>query len=255
MKNKRLVVCNWKMNPETVKEATALFQVTKKHAARLRNVETIVCPPAVFLSPLAKIQSGHRVTLGAQDVFAGDVGAETGMVSAPMIASVGVRAVIVGHSEMHARGETDESVNAKVLAVLKEKMTPIICVGEKHRDHDHKYLGVIKDQITKALVGIPKSAIAKIIVAYEPVWAIGVHAPRPATSEEVREMVLFIRKTIADISDRKIAQAVRILYGASVDGTDASGFLNDAGVNGLLVGRASLKEKTLVPILKATDTL
>ncbi len=146
-------------------------------------------------------------------------------------------AVIIGHSERRKMGETDEDVNKKVLLALKAKLTPIVCIGETTRDEEGKYLGFIKEQIEKALAGVQKNSLNKIIIAYEPVWAIG--ASTAMEAPDIHEMTIYIKKTLIDLYKMK-SVSVAILYGGAVDPANAQGILTDGEADGLLVGRQSL---------------
>lgn len=252
-KKKQLIIGNWKMNPWKAEDARKIFDGIKKEGGKLAHVQTVICPPFVFLSDLSKKVSGHRVVLGAQDVFSEMEGAYTGEVSPLMLASAGAKYVIVGHSERRALGETDEMVNKKVFAALKMGLTAVLCVGETERDAEGKYFQFVKTQVETALAKIPKRMLSTLVIAYEPVWAIGAKAKGAVTPSDLVEMTLFIRKTLADMFDRSIAQAVPILYGGSVDDKNAESFLKEGEADGLLVGRASLDPKKFITILKSAD--
>ncbi len=243
---KKLIVANWKMNPETPREARELFGATKK-AATKSKARVVVCPPAVFL-PLLK--SASNVALGAQDAYPAASGAYTGFVSASMVAYSGAQYVIIGHSERRAAGEGDDLINQKIKWSLKSNLKIILCVGERERDHDGKYLNIIKEQLEKDLVGLSRDNFTNLIIAYEPVWAIGAAAKASDTPEGFREQAIFIRKVLSMLVGAKVALGVPVLYGGSVDTTNAKSFLTDGHADGLLVGRASLRADIFVEILK-----
>jgi len=245
---KKLIIANWKMNPQTLKEAESLFLGIAKTAQLAKNAEVVICTPFVFLSDL-KRKNIKKLLLGAQNVFFEKQGAYTGEISALMLKSFGVKYVIVGHSERRAMGEKDELISKKTLAVIKAGLTPILCVGEKVRDASMEYLSVVRKQLVHSLHGIPKASLKKIIIAYEPVWAIGKNAIRETTSGESREMSIFIKKIISDLSDPKTAHEMKILYGGSVNAKNSEEFLTHGGVDGLLVGGASLKIKEFSKII------
>ena len=166
-----------------------------------------------------------------------------------MLKSFDVRYVIVGHSERRKAGETDEAVNARVTAVIKAGLTAVLCVGEAKRDHGAQYLGDIEGQIRKACAGLSRAKLESLVVAYEPVWAIG--TGHTATPEDVHEMKLFIQKTLTDLYGRNYAQKVRVLYGGSVNAKNAGELMRDGMVDGFLVGGASLNAKEFSGIVSA----
>lgn len=243
------------MNPPTPKEAKSIFSAIKKTASSLRNVETIICPPAVYISELRKIVSGHRCTIGAQDVSYDRQGAHTGEVSVKMLRGLGVGHVVIGHSERRAKGETDEDVNKKVTAVLKEGLSAIVCVGESERDDHGVYTKFIESQIRSALRNVKKNWLGRVIIAYEPLWAIGKDAPRAANPEDVLESSILIRKIISDMFGIGVSNKVAVLYGGSVDHKNTQGFLDSGEADGLLVGRASVESSKFIQILHVADSI
>jgi len=246
---KKIVVGNWKMNPGTFKEARVIFNEVVKKSRGFKNIDIILCPPFLFLSIADKLKS-KNINLGAQNVFEEISGAYTGEVSPKMLSSLGVKYVILGHSERRVLGETNKNVNKKVLATLRANLLPIICIGESSRDSNGFYLAFIKHQIIECLESVPKNQIKNIIIAYEPIWAIGEKALHEATKEEFIEIQIFIKKVIADLYDIKIATATKIIYGGSVHPENAKEFV-EAGADGLLVGRDSLIPKKFAEIIKA----
>ncbi|MCK9344659.1 MAG: triose-phosphate isomerase [Candidatus Pacebacteria bacterium] len=253
MKTKKLIIGNWKMFPVNAKDAKAKFVAIKKVASTLRNVQTVICPPFVYVSDLKKLVTGHRCVVGAQNSWYENEGAFTGEVSPAMLSSLGVESVIVGHSERRANGETDDVVSKKVAAAIKAGLTVVLCVGERERDQDGDYMKLISNQLKSALQGVQKKDFNKLVIAYEPVWAIGKHAVRAASTDDALEISILIRKTFADMCG-KDGSCVPILYGGSVDAKNAWEFLLKSQVDGLLVGRASLDPKVFAEILKAADT-
>ena len=251
---KKLIIGNWKMYPASVKDAQEKFKGIKKVASTLRNVQTVICPPFVYVSDLKKFVTGHRCVVGAQNAWFENEGAFTGEVSPAMLASLKLTYVILGHSERRALGETDEMVNKKVVAAVKAGLTIVLCVGETERDPDGEYLKHIATQIKIALKGITKKDLARIIIAYEPIWAIGKNALRAASTDDALEVTILIKKTLAELYAKE-GSIVPILYGGSVDAKNAWEFLMKAHVDGLLVGRASLDPKVFGEILKSADTI
>ncbi|MBI2109068.1 MAG: triose-phosphate isomerase [Parcubacteria group bacterium] len=254
MKTKQLIVANWKMNPRTPKEARALFQSTKRTAGHLTKVQTVVCPPAVFLGLFSPLVS-RNCFLGAQDMFWEKEGAYTGKISPAQLHALNVSYVILGHSEERALGETNEDIQKKIRAAFEYRLNAILCIGEKERDHEGHYLSFLKEQIKKSLGKIPGKELGRLIIAYEPIWAIGALAKKADTPRALLEIVIFIRKVLSDMYDKSIAFQISILYGGSVNAQNAEAFLKDGGVNGLLVGRASLDTKEFTEILKITKQI
>lgn len=253
-KNKKLVVANWKMNPPTAAEARFLFSKTKLFGSRLERVETVICPPFSYLGFFP--HSGTtRVSLGAQDVFWQNTGRATGEISPEMLRDLGVSYVIIGHSERRALGETDEIVSKKLKAVLSEGLVPIVCVGEKERDADGQYFGILKNQIKLSLAGAKRVDLRGIVIAYEPLWAIGKSARDAMKPAGIRETEIFIRKVLTDLFDAETAQAPLILYGGSAEPENTHAILTEGGVAGLLVGHASLDAETFTRMLRSANSL
>ncbi|MCC6323273.1 triose-phosphate isomerase [Candidatus Nomurabacteria bacterium] len=246
---KKIVIGNWKMNPATIKEAEVLFKGITKNQKDFKNIDVAICAPYIYLPNLLKIKS-RKVAVGAEDAYYEEVGAYTGNVSAKMLSVLKVKYCIVGHSERRAMGETDEMCNKKINALLKVGITPVLCVGEKTRDESHEYLNIVKKQIENSLQGVSKNALSKIIIAYEPVWAIGSNAVREVETFECQEMILYIKKVIATISSPSIAHSVRVIYGGSVHPQNSLELITNGGVDGFLVGRDSLDVKKFLNIIK-----
>jgi len=253
-KNTKKIICaNWKMNPLTLKEAEKLFNDVAKNVSSVRNTEIVVCAPFLYLEKLKKIS--RNITIGGQDAFSLDTGAFTGEVSALMLYNIGARYVILGHSERRAMGESNADINKKIKSALASGLRPILCVGESVRDIDHDYFNLIKIQLEENLSGISKNFLSKIIIAYEPIWAISTTPNRrDASPDDSREMAIFIRKILFDKFGKEASQ-IRILYGGSVGEKSTDDFLKNGGVDGLLVGRASLDAKKFTEIVKKCETL
>ncbi len=250
--SKYIVIANWKMNPETLGDARQLFGKTSKLAQKLKKTEVVVCPPFSYLSALQS--KSKKLSVGAQDVFYENIGAYTGEVSSSMLKSVGVSYVIIGHSERRALGETDLIVNRKIEAVLKGKMTPVICIGEANHDNHGNYLTFLREQIKNCFAGISKANLAKIIIAYEPIWAIGKDAKGAMDSRMLHETVLYIQKILSEQYGRAASQKARIIYGGSVDELNAHDLMKNGNVVGFLPGRASLTPSVFSAILSAVDS-
>lgn len=256
MEKRKIIVGNWKMNPSILKEAEKLLKDIIKNLPVIKKTEIVICPPFLYLE---KLRSANRRTkkifFGAQDVFYEETGAFTGEISAEMLYNVGSRYVILGHSERREMGESNSDINKKIKSALVAGLRPILCVGENVRDPDHGYFNLVKTQLEECLVGISKNSMAKIIIAYEPVWAISSTLNRvDATPEDSMEMSIFIRKVLAD-KFGKDSSGARIIYGGSVNGKNAEDFLKNGGVDGLLPGRASLDAKKFTEIIKTCEVL
>ena len=247
-----LIVANWKTEPQSCSEAQRLFRKTKYAAMRRRRVTTVVCPPSVYLSRFS-CNRAHRFWLGAQDVSWESGGAHTGEVSPAMLFNCGVSFVIVGHSERRARGESDETVARKIKAALGAGLRPILCVGESARDPEGHYIRHLREEIKGSLTGVSRKDIGRIVIAYEPIWAIGASAKYADTPEATQEIVILIKRVLADLFGKGSVMKVPVLYGGSVDDLNAGDFLEKGGVSGLLVGRASLHAKIFGAILKKAD--
>jgi len=244
----KLVIANWKMNPQSKKEAEIIFKNIFNNLKNIKKTEVIICPPFPFLFVKGKVKT-KNIKLGSQDVFYEKEGSYTGEVSALMVKDFGVEYVLVGHSERRAIGDTNEIVNKKILAILKSKMNPIFCVGESVRDTNGFYLSFIKQQIIEGLVNVNKPQVKNMVIAYEPIWAIGSSADREATPAEFTEIRIFIKKIITDLYDVKTANEVRIIYGGSVNPLNAESFIKEGRADGLLVGRDSLNPKKFSAII------
>ncbi len=240
---KPLIVANWKMNPVTLKEAKALFDAVKK-GVKGASAEVVVCPPSIYLGLF------DGVALGAQNIFYKDKGAFTGEISAPMARDMGIEYVIVGHSERRAYFvETNEDVNKKIKAALAENLVPIVCIGEGSEERELK-AEVLEKQMLEGLKGVSTAEMKKIVIAYEPVWAIG--TGNNCSVDETLSSLLFIRKIISNMYSREVADTMQILYGGSVKQENAASYIKEGGANGLLVGGASLKAEEFVEIVKST---
>jgi triosephosphate isomerase (TIM) len=245
---RRKFICgNWKMH-KTVGEALALVKELRDGIGD-GAVQVAVAPPFTALHAVAGALAGSRLELAAQDVHWEAQGAFTGEVSAPMLAEVGCRHGIVGHSERRQLfGETDETVRRKVGALLAANVLPIVCVGETLLERDEqRTLEVVERQVRGALTGIPPSALASITVAYEPVWAIG--TGKTATSAQAQEVHAALRRILRELGGG-VADAIRIQYGGSVKPENAAELMSQPDVDGALVGGASLKAKDFLAIVK-----
>ncbi len=247
---KPLIAGNWKMN-KTGKEAVGLIEELKKRLSG-NNVDVAVCPPFTALRDAADALANTAVKLGAQNVFYEDAGAFTGEISAAMLKGLGVEMVILGHSERRAVfGETDAVINKKVIKVIKSGMVPILCVGETLDQREQgRTEEVIERQVANDLSGLTKEEIGGVVIAYEPVWAIG--TGKSATAEEADRVIGYIRGILKRLADEGHADAVRILYGGSVKSANAASLMEKPNIDGALVGGASLKADEFLDIIKQT---
>lgn len=251
---KAIVIANWKMNPQTLREASGLFRAVAKGVRGIKNVDVVIAPSFVYLSHLTPNTYHLAPRLAAQDCFWEDRGAYTGEVSPTMLKSLGVTHVIIGHSErrMHL-GETGEMVNKKIKSALKAGLTPILCVGERVRERANEIPVFVGEQVKKALAGLKKGEFKNGIIAYEPVWAIGTGTPD--TSEGATRAALYIRKVVRDMLGGNVADSLRVVYGGSVNAKNAASFISKdiRGMEGMLVGGASLKADEFIQIVKSVS--
>lgn len=238
---------NWKMF-KTGRDAVN-FAEEFKELYKDTDVKTAICAPYVYLGLLKNLFSGTNVKVGAQNAFYEDEGAFTGEVSVKMLEDVGVDYCIIGHSERRQYfGETDEAINKKLKRIFEGPITPILCVGEnlQQREKDEQYL-VVRDQLMGALSGISPEDAASLIIAYEPVWAIG--TGKTATPEQAEDMCEFIRNAVEALYGEAVADQVVIQYGGSVKPANASEIMNMSNIDGALVGGASLNAKDFMDII------
>jgi triosephosphate isomerase len=252
MKKKRIVIANWKMNPATFAEAKKIFGQIK----RLSNSVTgqlIICPPALFTLPLAATYKGKKISFGAQDAYIHEKGSYTGSISPTQIESAGLKYVIVGHSERRAlNGETPELIAKKVLASVQAGLKVVLCIGEKVRDADAKYLIELKEELKQCLKFIDKLNMKHILVAYEPVWAVGAReAMLPA---DIHGMTIYLRKLLTEMYDKQISDQTPILYGGAVTAENVEEIIKNGEVEGLLVGRESLNPKGIMYIVEVANS-
>lgn len=249
---KPLILGNWKMNPATLVRAKKIWvDVQKGLVGRKGQSEIAVAPPLPFIIELKEMTGSQKIEFVSQDVSSLTEGPHTGEVSVSQLRSLGVRCSIIGHSERRTKGETDNIINAKVLALHFLKSTAVVCVGESTRDSAGDYFNVVEDQIVAVLKGVKVEDLSRIIIAYEPVWAIG--TGKNANASQVEEMKLFIQKVLSDIYPREKASEVRIIYGGSVTEDNAEELLKVGTVDGFLIGGASLDAKEFVSIIKIAD--
>ena len=246
---------NWKMNL-TALEARAVIaalrvNIDRDAAALARDRDMMIAPPAVMIPAAAQALAGSSIALGAQNMHFEDKGAFTGEISPPMLLQFGVTHAILGHSERrHIFAETDELINRKVIAALGHRMVPILCVGETQAEHDGGHaLAVVMRQLQSGLAGVSAADCATMVIAYEPVWAIG--TGRTATPHEAQTVHGAIRQAVADLHGHQAADAIRILYGGSVTADNVDSLVSKPDIDGALVGGASLKADSFARIIRA----
>lgn len=253
MAKKRLIIGNWKMFIEDPLEAHAFALGLRRRVRSLKGLEVWLAPSHPLIPDVAKVLESSPVRVGAQVISAYEDGHRTGDVSAATAKKVGATFTLVGHSERRIMGDTQEVVHAQLERAIEAGLNPVLCIGERERENDGEHFGLLEAQLTSALKNIPTNSLKKLIVAYEPVWAIGKHAIDAMKPAEIQEMVIFIRKVMAETLDRAAALKVPVLYGAAVEPENAASLIHEGGVNGLLVGHASAQLDQFLEIIKATQ--
>lgn len=246
---KTVIAGNWKMN-KTIKEAEALLKEILPKAADA-SCDVVVCTPCIDLPLAVEIAKGSKVSVGAQNVHFKASGAYTGEISTGMLCELGVTHVIIGHSERREYyAETDETVALKVDAALAAGLTPILCVGESLKQREDNVTSeLIRTQIKIALGNVSAADVSKVVIAYEPIWAIG--TGKTATSAQAEEVCKMIRETLGEIYDADTAEKVSILYGGSMNAKNAAELLAQPDIDGGLIGGASLKAEDFGKIIAA----
>jgi len=237
---KPIIAGNWKMN-NTKADAEALMTELKPLVKDVTRTEVVVCVPFTCIEKVKKLCKGSKIKVGAQNVSWADKGAFTGEISADMLKEVGAEYVIIGHSERRQYfGETDKSVNMRTVQALKNDLKPIVCIGETLDERNAgKTEIVLRAQIEGAFEGMTQEDMKKIVIAYEPVWAIGTGVT--ATAEQANTTIKYIRKVLAKLFTRPVANKVRIQYGGSMNAKNASELMAMSDIDGGLIGGASLK--------------
>ena len=238
---KLIIVANWKCNPTTFLKAKLLFNSIKRGVRSFKKVEIVICPPFVYLVAGDKRQT-TRIKFGGQDCFWEEEGAFTGEISPPQLKNLGCQYVIIGHSERRKYfSETNKEIGQKIKAALSAKLKPILCIGETRQERRKgKVERVLRDQLKKALTDLSDHQLKNLIIAYEPIWAIG--KGRACSFEDAKWARYLIKKSLK--------KKISILYGGSVNSKNAKNFIEEAGFQGLLVGGASLKPKEFIKIVK-----
>lgn len=248
MNRKPIIAGNWKMF-KTVSEASA-FVAEVKGTAEVDGVEAVICASFTNLPALVEAVKDSSIKIGAQNMHWEDHGAYTGEISGLMLKELGVSYVIIGHSERRAYfGETNEIVNKKALAVFKHGMTPIICVGEKLEEREAgSTKDICKTQVEGALQGLDNHQAAEVVIAYEPIWAIG--TGKSSTAEDANEVISYIRDVVTGLFGSTVARAIRIQYGGSVKPGNIREYMAQPDIDGALVGGASLEPVSFVQLVE-----
>ena len=249
---KTVIAGNWKMNM-TATETRKFAEELKRIMPRAKWCDTVICVPACNITAAVKAFKELRISVGAENLYFEEKGAYTGEISAAMLRDLGVKYVIVGHSERRQYfGETDTAVNRKVHAALDAGLSPIICVGESESQRE---MGVTQDwialQVKTALYGVPAERLRRCVIAYEPIWAIG--TGKTATAQQAGEVCTAIRATIRGLYGARVARSVTIQYGGSMNPKNAQELLAQPDVDGGLIGGASLKPEQFVEIIHAAN--
>jgi triosephosphate isomerase len=242
------------MNPSSLTEARTLFDQVKRRVARARKTRIVVCPPDLYLGAIAASYRGTSIAFGSQDVSAHEkIGKHTGSVSGSILRNSGVSYCLVGHSERRADGETDSYIARKTRASLRSGLVTILCVGEAHRDTSGRYLRFVEKQIKESLKGVTRPLVTRLVLAYEPIWAIGKSAKNAMKPTDVHQMNLFVRKALVKQYGRKAGMKIPILYGGSVEPGNVGALIKEAAMDGFLVGHASRTPADFAEIVKAME--
>jgi triosephosphate isomerase (TIM) len=247
---KKIIAGNWKMN-KTVSEAQNLAAAIKRDLDSEAKVDVVLCPPFTAISAVSQAVSGTQIAVGAQNMHYEPSGAYTGEISAEMLREQYCRYVILGHSERRQFfGETDASVNKKTVAALAAGLKPIVCVGETLEEREADRIeDVIRTQINGGLAGLSEADMKNVVIAYEPVWAIG--TGKTASPEQAQEVHAFIRSLLVGLSSQATADTVRIQYGGSMKPNNAAELLSKPDIDGGLIGGAALDAPSFIGIVKA----
>ncbi|MFI3115455.1 MAG: triose-phosphate isomerase [Clostridia bacterium] len=249
---KTIIAGNWKMN-KTPAEAKLLVEELKASVGKVKFCEVVLCVPYVDINTAVKASRGSKISIAAQNMHFEESGAYTGEISAQMLADIGVKYVVLGHSERRQYfAETDETVNLKAKSAINAGLRPIICVGETLTEREQGVVfETIRRQIKIALLGIDEDKIKKVVIAYEPIWAIGTGVT--ATSDQAQEVNSGIREVLRELYGARIARTITIQYGGSMNAKNASELLSKADIDGGLIGGASLKCEDFTAVVNASN--
>jgi len=253
MIRRKLIAGNWKMN-KTAGDGVALTKDIVAEIGRIGSVDVVLCPPFTALESVGKALEGQSVKLGAQNMHPEKGGAYTGEVSAEMLRGLFVSHVILGHSERRTYfAETDAFINKKVVAALANQLKPILCVGETLAEREAgSTLAVVQRHVEGGLQGVTAEQITNVVIAYEPVWAIG--TGKVATTAQAQEVHAFIRDLLTKLYGAPLAQKLRILYGGSMKPSNAPELLTEKDIDGGLIGGASLEARSFIDLVKAAES-
>jgi triosephosphate isomerase (TIM) len=244
-----LIVANWKAYVEEPDKAKKLFAVSKRLVKLHNNISIVLAPPAPLLGALSA-KNKSAVSFAAQDVSSTTGGALTGEVTAQAYKAAGAAYAIIGHSERRASGDTDAIIADKLSHALAHGLAPILCVGENERDGEGRYLAIVREELTLAIERIDPKYRSKVIVAYEPIWAIGGDAEHAIGPNDLAEMVLYIRKVLAELLPGKSSKSSLVLYGGSVEPSNVRDLAGASRVDGFLIGHASVDPQLFAQLVK-----
>ncbi|WP_019153676.1 triose-phosphate isomerase [Robertmurraya massiliosenegalensis] len=247
---KPIIAGNWKMH-KTISEAKSFLEEVKGLVPAKDKVESVICAPALFLDSLVDLSKEYDVEIGAQNMHFEESGAFTGEISPVALADLGVKYVILGHSERREMfNETDDAVNKKTLAAFKHQLTPIVCCGETLEEREAGQTNeLVGNQVKQAFVGLTAEQVKQTVIAYEPIWAIG--TGKSSTAEDANEVCAHIRSVVAEQFSQTTADAVRIQYGGSVKPANIKEYMAQPDIDGALVGGASLEASSFLQLLEA----
>lgn len=249
--SKKLIIGNWKMNVGTLKDAKAIAKKSLALSKKMKHTEIVVCPSFPHIAvAAAKAKAYH---LGAQSASVFENGSHTGDVGARQLADLGVEYVLAGHSEQRQAGDTDETVSKRIQRILEAGLTAVVCCGDKARAEDGSHLESLKNQLKASLANIPAEKAGRLMIAYEPVWAIG--AKEAMQADQVYEMSLFVKKVFAEVFGPDAGHKVKVLYGGAVKADNAAEIMSVGKVDGLLVGRESVNIQGLTDLCKVVDSV
>ncbi|KND48576.1 MAG: triose-phosphate isomerase [Parcubacteria bacterium C7867-005] len=242
--SKKILVANWKNHPESLDEVKVILKGLSRKSAVYKKLNFFIAPPLSYLESVSKGIKSFG-SLASQDIPTVIEGTHTGIVSVNILKNFGTRLSIIGHSERRAMGETNKEISLKIKIALKSGIIPLLCVGELVRGKEGEHFEFIREQIRLSLEGIKKADLyKKVVIAYEPIWAIGKSAKEAIEPKDLEQMIIFIKKVLTDLFGRDLAENTMILYGGSVEATNI-GSIMDVGVDGFLVGHASLEAGSL----------
>jgi len=247
---KPIIAGNWKMH-KTLSEAKSFLEEVKGLVPAKEKVDSVICAPALFLDSLVELSKEYDVEIGAQNMHFEESGAYTGEISPVSLTDLGVKYVILGHSERREMfNETDDAVNKKTLAAFKHQLTPIVCCGETLEERENGQTNeLVGNQVKQALVGLTEEQVKQTVIAYEPIWAIG--TGKSSTAEDANEVCAHIRTVVAEQFSQDVANAVRIQYGGSVKPANIKEYMAQPDIDGALVGGASLEASSFLQLLEA----